>query len=350
MKFKLFFFIVFILSIFLVFVYHDDFLYKKDIIKIIKIKTIEESSSKNSLGLTEKYYQKEITGIYTNGKNKGKKSTFLYEETFSSVSTEQYKVGDKVIIYNGEIEGLKRDFIISILLSIFILSIYLVGNWSGLLSIISVLFNIIIFYIGLFFYFNGINLLLLCILESILFSMISLFLSNGFCKKTIAAVISSSLCIIIIVILLLIVINFTNYSGVYFNELQYLTVPPEDILLPELIIGSVGAIMDVCISVTSLFSELIDKNKKIKKDALKKSSKQLGKDIMSTMSNVLFFTYLCSLLPIFVLAIRNGYSISHFVKNNYSLEITRFLVGSIGIVLGIPVSTYISLKVWEVKE
>ena len=48
-------------------------------------------------------------------------------------------------------------------------------------------------------------------------------------------------------------------------------------------------------------------------------------DIMSTMSNVLFFTYLCSLLPIFVLAIRNGYSISHFVKNNYSLLAKKML-------------------------
>ena len=50
-------------------------------------------------------------------------------------------------------------------------------------------------------------------------------------------------------------------------------------------------------------------------------------------------------LPVYVLAIRNGYSVSNFIRGNFSLELTRFLVGSIAIILTIPVSSYISIKI-----
>lgn len=63
-------FMVFIIS--LIFVYNDDFLYSNQIIKITKIDTINEETSQNSLGLEEKYYTREITGIITNGNQKGK--------------------------------------------------------------------------------------------------------------------------------------------------------------------------------------------------------------------------------------------------------------------------------------
>ena len=53
-----------------IFVYNDDFIYKKEILKITSIKTINEDETSNLLGIKEKVYEKEITGIITNGKNK----------------------------------------------------------------------------------------------------------------------------------------------------------------------------------------------------------------------------------------------------------------------------------------
>ena len=105
--------------------------------------------------------------------------------------------------------------------------------------------------------------------------------------------------------------------------------------------------MDVAITISSAVSELIEKDKNISTYNLKKSSKEIGKDIMSTMSNVLFFTYICAGLPIFVLAIRNGYTIKNFISTNFTLELTRFLVGSIGIISSIIISTYISIKLFK---
>ena len=74
---KIIFIVIFMLSIIsLIFVYNDDFLYSNQIIKITKIDTINEETSQNSLGLEEKYYTREITGIITNGNQKGKEKNF----------------------------------------------------------------------------------------------------------------------------------------------------------------------------------------------------------------------------------------------------------------------------------
>ena len=226
----------------------------------------------------------------------------------------------------------------------------IVGEVSGLLSIVSVILNMIIFYIGLSLYFKGINILFLCIIESIIFSCLSLFIAGGINKKTVSAITSVIISTAILLGMILLIVNTTNYSGVNFNELSFLTVDPEDIIIPELLIGSLGAIMDVSITISSAISELIEKNQNISVKNLKKSSKQIGKDIMSTMSNVLFFTYLCSGLPVFVLALRNGFSIYNYISTNFSLELTRFLVGSIGIVMTIPIATMVCIEIFRRKE
>lgn len=331
----------------LIFIYNDDFLYKETILKVTKITTIDKETSSNPLGLEEEYYTRKIEGKITNGKDKGKIKVFTYEETYSSIVTEKYQVGDKLIIKNNEIDGLKRDFYIATLIALFIILMVIVGEISGLLSIVSVILNMMIFYIGLSLYYKEINILFLCIIESILFSCFSLFIAGGINKKTTSAITSVILSTTILLMMVLVITSTTNYSGINFNELSFLTVDPEDIIIPELLIGSLGAIMDVSITISSAISELIEKDKNISVKNLKKSSKQIGKDIMSTMSNVLFFTYLCSGLPVFVLALRNGFSIYNYITTNFSLELTRFLVGSIGIVMTIPIATMVSIHIFR---
>lgn len=344
---RVIFIVLFIVSaISLVFVYNDDFLYSKQIIKITKIDTISKEASQNSLGLEEKYYTRKITGIITNGKQKGKKKSVLYDESYSSVVTDKYKVNDKIILDSSGIE-LKRDFYLTLMIVVFLNLLYIVGSYKGLLSVLSVILNLVIFYVGLFLYFKGINLLFLCVVEMIIFSIISLILASGFNMKTLSAIISVIISTLVMLIIIVIIVNFTGYKGINFNELSFLTVPIEDIILPELLIGTTGAIMDVAITISSSISELIQKDNNISEKNLKKSAREIGKDIMSTMSNVLFFTYLCSGLPIFVLALRNGFSMYNYISTNFTLELTRFLIGSIGIVLTIPVSAHTSIKLMK---
>ena len=342
-----FIFIVIISIVAVIFTYNNDFMYKDTIMKITNIKTIKEDVNYNTLGIKEKHYDKELTGIIVNGKNKGSKKTIKYEETYSSIVTDKYRVNDKVFIKNGNIEDLKRDYYVVSLIVISMIFLYLIGKFRGLLAIISAIFNTIIFYFGISLYSRGVNLLFLVLIESIMFTIISIYLSCGRNEKSKSTIISVFISVIFLLIMSFIIIKSTNYKGINFNEISFLTIPPEAVILPEFLIGSLGAIMDVAITMSSSISELIEKDNKIKYEALKKSSKEIGKDIMSTMINVLFFTYLSSGLPRFVLALRNGYSLSNYITDNFSLELSRFLIGSIGIVITIPIAFYVSCKIFK---
>ena len=343
----LFIVLFFILISTIIFAYNDDFLYKDKIMKITNIETTKEEEFINMLGLKEMHYYKNITGTICNGDEKGSEVTLKYEETYSSVVTDKYDVGDKVFINLNSIIGLKRDFYIVILISLFVLSIFIVGKYRGLFAIVIVILNTLIFYYGLNLYFKGLNLLFLCMIESILFIVLSLLIASGKNKKTLVAIISAFLTTLILLLITLVIVKFTNYSGISFNGMSFLTVPVEDVFLAELMIGAVGAIMDVSITISSSMCELVQHDKDISIKALKKSGKEIGKDIMCTMINVLFFTYLCSGLPLFVLAIRNGFTMYNYITTNFSLELTRFLIGSIGIVLAILVACYISIKLFK---
>ena len=207
--------VIFLIATFLsIFVYNDDFLYSKEIMKIDKITTKKIDEEQNSLGLREKYYYKNIKGTITNGKNKGKKKNISYEESYSSIVTDKYKIGDKVFIEKDSIDGLKRDIYIAVLFFLFVLAIFLVGEYSGLLSVLSVVINSVIFYIGILLYSKGINLLVICSTEIIIFTILSLFLANGVNKKTLSAIISTLLSIIVILIMVLLVFSVNNYKGI----------------------------------------------------------------------------------------------------------------------------------------
>ena len=343
-------FIIIIGLILTIFTYSNDFLYKDKIIKITNIKTIKEEIDTNELNIKEKHKYIKITGNLTNTKEKGKKETYKYEETSSSVVTEKYKIGDKVIIEKGEISTLKRDYYLTFLTSIFIIIMYLVGEKVGLLAILSVLLNTVIFVMSLNLYQKGLNLVLISIIESFVFTIISLIISCGYNKKTIVAIKSVFLSVTVLSIFLILLVLITNFNGINFNGLSFLTVPPEQVFLSELLIGGLGAIMDVAITISSSVSELIEKDNNISIENLKHSIKEIGKDIMSTMTNVLFFTYLCGGLPLFVLAIRNGFSMYNYISTNYTLEMMRFLTGAISLIMTIPISSYISIKYFKKEK
>ena len=116
----------------LVFVSNDDALYSRQIMKITKIETVKEETSRNSLELNEKHYTRRISGVIQNGSDKGEEKDILYEETYSSVVTDRFRVGDKVFVDGTELE-LKRDFYLALIVCVFIVLIYMVGSYKGLL-------------------------------------------------------------------------------------------------------------------------------------------------------------------------------------------------------------------------
>lgn len=343
----------------IVFSYNNHSFYKDTIVKVINTK--EEYQSTNTINnkYKEDIYIQTIEAFILNGQDKGTKVTFTNEYHKGQAYDQKYQKGDELfvslnkkddIIKNTRIVGYKRDKYIIILIVSFILTITLIGKLKGFLSVISVVLNIILFAIISIINKYGISLVLLSLIASIIFSIVCLTLVSGINKKSLSAIISSTIGVIVTTIISLIVMKLTKYEGIRFEQMELLTRPYEEIFISEIILGGLGAIMDISISISSSLNELIDKDNKITTKQLTKSGIAIGKDIMSTMINVLFFTYICSIITNLTIYFRNGVSINSLINEYISLEMTRALTGAIGITITIPIAIFITTFIHKRRD
>jgi uncharacterized membrane protein len=351
------FFVILIIGIAsIIFTYNDYFLYEKTIVKTIETKEEFVETETISYGYHDDVYKQTIKAKILNGERKGEIITINNEYHEGEAYDQRYHKGDELFVslnerdgqvINVHIENYKRDKYIVLLLVMITITIYLVGRIKGLMSIISVILNITIFIILVKMNTKGISLVLLSYIGAIIFSILCLLLVSGINKKTLAAIISSITGVTITMLICFIVIHFTKYQNVRFEQLELLTRPYEGIFISELILGGLGAIMDISITMASSLNELIEKDNKITIKALTKSGIEIGKDVMSTMINVLFFTYICSSLANLSIYFRNGIKLNLLLSDYISLEMTRALTGAIGIVITIPIAIAISLLLYK---
>lgn len=350
--------VIFLLMAAMVFTYNNYFLYKEDVVKITAVKNEEVYEKEGLNGEVEKYYNQEITAIIESGEYKGKSITLNNTCSYSGVKDEGYKKGNYLFVslsgsedkLSANILSVKRDMYVMVLICVFILGIVIFAGKKGVLSIISIIMNIIIFTYALNEYVNGKDILKLCNLMIILFTMISLILASGINKQTVCAIIST----LISVALIFIIYKITkeNFEQPEYMMMEYITNPEhlDHIFMAGVLIGGLGAIMDVAISISVAVNELINKDKNISVKNLISSVKEIGYDIMGTMINVLFFTYMCGTIPMLILKIKNGYKFLSIIKFQIPFEIIRFLVGAIGIVVTIPISGFIAITILKKRR
>ncbi|WP_244834660.1 YibE/F family protein [Clostridium sp. BJN0001] len=349
-----------ILSLFsLIFISNNEGLYNKPIAKIIEISE-EESSKQTNDGKIEPMKNQKIEAIIMNGIHKGEEVNLHNVASFSGANDLNLQINDEVFlsivdddnnqITSAKITEFKRDKYIVYIINIFILLILLVGESKGFKSIASLFINIVISFIMIKLFTKGDYLIFFSIIASILFIVSSIIIVCGKNKKGFAAITGTLAGTFASMLIAGIVIKLNNWSGVHFEEMDFLTLPPETIFYIELMVGTLGAIMDIAISISSAVQELYDKNPNVSKKDIIKSSREIGQDIMGTMANTLVFAYLSGSIPTILLYLRDGVPITYIISFNLSLEYMRAIVGSIGIVLSIPITMYTSILILKNRK
>ena len=300
-----------------------------------------------------------ISAKIIHGPGKGSRITLTNYCTESNVYDTRYRKGDVVFLRETdggwEITFVKRDVYGVAALSCLLLALAAVGRKKGLFAVISVAANGLIFYLGVRIYVDqGVNLLGISMAAMVLFTGICLTLIGGFTRMTAMSILGTLLGTLISFGLAWAVLKGFAFQGTHAWLLEFLVVSQDykTIFLSELLIGGLGATMDIAMSISSALCELKDKDPGIRFPALVQSGREIGWDIIGTMTNVLLFTYLCGGVPLMVVAARSGMSIWNYLLFYNNLEILRFIVGSIGIVATVPVSIFLAafLLSWERKE
>ena len=150
------------------------------------------------------------------------------------------------------------------------------------------------------------------IIVIILITIVSLYLIDGITKKSISAMIGTIIGVIIAGICAAGFGYVAKISGYNVSEVEELVFVANNtelkvggILFSAILIASLGAVMDVSITVNSAVNELVNAAKSITLKQLIKSIREIGHDIMGTMINVLMFSYIGGSLSIVILKIIN---------------------------------------------
>ena len=338
------------------FVNHNYSFYDRSIAEVMKTNLEDTTEIMDIYDNEDKLFTQHIEAVLKNGEEKGQEISLTNEFSSSGAYDQEYHVGDELFVSNisntvenegltGTITDVKRDKHVLLIAWIFIITLLIVGKRQGFFSIISLAVNALLLSFALDIYINNpeVSLLLICSVTVLLFTVVSMLFVNGFNEKTYAAIVATLAGTFVSLLIAYFVLWGTSENGLRYEEMQFLTRPYKMIFMAGLLIGSLGAVMDVAITMSSSIFALYDQNNKITVKALKASGIDIGKDIMGTITNILFFAYISGSIPILILYFKNASPLGFTLSMNLSLELARALVGGIGIVLTIPIGLYTSI-------
>ena len=358
--------LIFILvtAVLYIIVSNDYALYSRPIGKIINVQTKytgTKSGTDGTHNYKEKYYKQKITAILMNGSHKGEKIRVAAEYSASEVYNDKYSPGDRIFIDNvkydagtgvftGSDAGTKRDQLIALVLCVLFGLFLLVGGRKGALTIFSLLLNMVAFYGVLKLYLNGVNILALTIPMAILFTFMLLFFMYGIDRRSLISAAATLASCAVTTLIAVLVIRFGG--PVDYDFMDYLAQPYEQsdadlIFISEILIGSLGAVMDVVVTMVVTVDQISKTGRGLTRKSFVDSCREVADDLVGTMINLMFFSNIAAGIPMYMLCMRNGIEFRTILRYNVFFEVTRFLTGSIGIVLAVPVSAFTAIRFYR---
>ncbi len=275
--------------------------------------------------------------------------------------------GDRVLItlFEGVDENewyyasADTSFSSTILVLMFFILILIIGKRKGFDTLVSLVFTVLaIFLVYIPGILKGMNIYILTIVIATFIIFMSLIILNGISKKTICAILGNIGGIIAAGILAFVCNKVFMITGLADEATQFLALYNEGnpidmkaLLWGGILIGSLGAIMDVAMSIASAMCELdyTMKDKNIKNMII--SGMNIGKDAIGTMTNTLILAYIgSSIANVLLLIAYNKNLIYLFNMETVLIDIIQAVVGRMGILIAVPITVIASGYIFNMTE
>ncbi len=281
-------------------------------------------------------------------------------------SLERYEVGDLVMVsWSKGVEGgdifyitdyVRRNALFWLFV-IFVLMVVMISRWQGVSSLLGMAVSFgVIFKFVLPRIAAGDDPVVVAILGSLVIIPATFLLSHGVNRKTWVAVAGTLIALVVTGVMASVFVKAANLTGFASEEAGFLQaynpglVNIKGILLAGIIIGVLGVLDDITVSQSGIVEQLKRANSKLKAGELYRQAMVVGKDHIASMVNTLILVYTGAALPLLLLFVDNPRPFVEIV--NYEIiadEVVRTLVGSIGLMLAVPITTMIAALVVEEK-
>lgn len=328
-------------------------LYQQTIATVQTVQTKQIDEKNDAHSNTEKHFSQKLELLIKNGTKKGQIIQTDYQYSESQITHQKINKNDVLFVKLSEsdltIIDFKRDTLLIVLTFSFMILLLLVAHTSGIRMFTSTVINGIIL-TGILLtsekLADGLLLPIFIVMIPLMIAL-SMIISNGYHSKTKVTILTSIIGTYATFFVGWLVITLLNHRGLHYEEMELVTRPPHLIFLTSLLIGSLGGVMDIAMTISSALFEIKEQKPLISKKELTQAGQTIGQEILGPMTNIMVFSYLSGAIPLIIIFLKNNMSFTYTFSITLSLEITRALVGCIGIILTIPLTIYVLTTIIE---
>jgi uncharacterized membrane protein len=233
----------------------------------------------------------------------------------------------------------------------FVGAVLLLGRWRGLGAIAGLVASLLVIVKFLLpSILDGNSPVMVAIVTSSLIAFIALYLAHGINLPTSVALLGTFASLAVTALLSLLFVGWSNLTGLSDESSLFLTslgvhVDLQGIVLAGFVIGALGVLDDVTVTQVSAVSELHAAQPELTGAQLYRSAVTIGRDHISSTVNTLFLAYAGAALPLLLLFTQVNQSVGSLAgREVIATEIIRSLVGSIGLVSAVPITTWLAVK------
>ncbi len=345
----------------------DEEYYRAKVLEVGETKVEEFSLDDGATTVTNKNIL--FTALIKSGPYKGESITCVQSvDSMYAYQPRDVKAGDSVLVSlpGYEIEGSDADWIfiehnrmgtIYLMCGMFLLLILLIGRLKGLSTIISLMFTVLaIFLVYIPAILKGFNVYIMTLIVGIFIIFMSLIIINGWNKKTLCAIVGNIIGVAVSGVLAHIMSRAFGLTGIVDEDYVLLTLMDTPIDLKAIVwggvlIGSLGAIMDIAMSIASAMKELNDTMRDKTFVRMLKSGMNIGRDAIGTMTNTLILAYIGGALATVLLLVAYNKNILYLFNMEMIIaELLSAIVGSMGILAAVPATALFSAYVYNRKK
>jgi uncharacterized membrane protein len=284
-----------------------------------------------------------------------------FTEIVQPDQTRQLEQGEKVVVayepsapkdLQYSVTDVNRRIPMSVLAGIFAIAVVVVGRLRGVMALVALAISFLVLnFFVLPAILQGSNPLVVAVVGSSAIMLIALYLCHGLSARTSVAVLGTLVSLLLIGVLGSLFIDWAALTGNTDDNTGlihglYPSIDMSGLLLAGIIIGSLGVLDDVTVTQTSAVWELHEANPSMGRRGLYRAGIRIGRDHIASVVNTLVLAYAGAALPLLLLFSIAQSSVGGVANSELvAEEIVRTLVGSIGLVASVPVTTLLAALV-----
>ncbi|HWL35602.1 MAG TPA: YibE/F family protein [Frankiaceae bacterium] len=226
------------------------------------------------------------------------------------------------------------------------------GRWRGLAALagLAISLGVLVKFV-LPAFLEGASPLPVAVVGAAAIMFVAVYLAHGFTVRTSVAVLGTLVSLVLTGVLAAVFVAAGDFTGIATEEASFIRaaygqVDVHGLLLAGIVIGSLGVLDDVTVTQASAIWELRAANPGMTPRELYGAGVRIGRDHIASTVNTLVLAYAGASLPLLLLFAVSGVGVGAALTSEViAQEVVRTLVGSIGLVASVPVTTALAAYV-----